>query len=384
MDAKASARAVVSANEDALIGLSHRIHAYPELKFEEERSSAWTAGLLTDAGLAVDSGICELPTAFSCRFGTGPLHLAFCAEYDALPGIGHACGHNIIAATAVGAGLALAPLVDDLGLTVTVIGTPAEEGGGGKVHLLARGAFDGVHAALMVHPAPLEDLVPRVSAVSHFSVRYTGHESHAAVAPERGVNAADAFTIAQVAIGLLRQHLRPGDQVHGVVRRGGEAANVVPAHTEGVWMARAPHTAALAELVPRVHRCFEAGALATGTRLEIELVAPDYAEMRHDTELVDLYRRNAHDLDRPEPVEAEITFSTDMGNVSLAMPSIHPCIAIETDGAVNHQPEFAAACINASADRAVLEGSLALAWTAIDAATGPVRERLVQGPAPGA
>ncbi|MGH8978769.1 MAG: M20 family metallopeptidase [Acidimicrobiia bacterium] len=378
MEPKERARAIVDEHADALIGLSHRIHAHPELKFEEERSSAWTAGLLTDAGLAVESGICELPTAFSCRFGDGPLHLALCAEYDALPGIGHACGHNIIAATAVGAGLALAPLADDLGLTVTVIGTPAEEGGGGKVYLLERGAFDDVHAAMMVHPAPLEDMLPRISAVSHFSVRYTGRESHAAVAPERGVNAADAFTVAQTAIGLLRQHLRAGDQVHGVVRRGGDAANVVPAHTEGVWMVRAPKTVALADLLPRVHRCFEAGALATGAQLEIDLVAPDYAEMDHDVELVDLYRQNAHDLGRPDAVDAEITFSTDMGNISLAMPSIHPCIAIDTAGAVNHQPEFAAACVNESADRAVREGSLALAWTAIDIATGPARDRLLR------
>jgi amidohydrolase len=378
VEPKERARSTVDERADALIGLSHRIHAHPELKFEEERSSAWTAALLTDAGLAVESGICELPTAFSCRFGDGPLHVAVCAEYDALPGIGHACGHNIIAATAVGAGLALAPLADDLGLTVTVVGTPAEEGGGGKVYLLERGAFDGVHAAMMVHPAPLEDMVPRISAVSHFSVHYTGHESHAAVAPERGINAADAFTVAQTAIGLLRQHLRAGDQVHGVVRRGGDAANVVPAHTEGVWMVRAPTTGALGELLPRVHRCFEAGALATGAQLEIELVAPDYAEMDHDIELVHLYRQNAHDLGRPDAVDAEITFSTDMGNVSLAMPSIHPCIAIDTAGAVNHQPEFAAACVNASADRAVLEGSLALAWTAIDIATGAARERLVR------
>ena len=180
------------------MSLSHRIHAHPELKWEEERSSEWTAAVLADHGLDVDAGICALPTAFSCRFGNGPLHLAICAEYDALPEIGHACGHNIIAAMAVGAGVALAPLVDDLGLTVSVIGTPAEEGGGGKVFLLERGAFDGVHAAMMVHPAPIEDMTPRVSAVSHFAVRYTGQQSHAAAAPERGINAGDAFTVAQV------------------------------------------------------------------------------------------------------------------------------------------------------------------------------------------
>jgi amidohydrolase len=376
-DAKERARQAVDANAGALIGLSHRIHAHPELKFEEVESSAWTAGVLADRGLTVEYGICDLPTAFAARVGDGPLHIAICAEYDALPGIGHACGHNIIAATAVGATLALVPLVDELGLTVSIIGTPAEEGGGGKVMLLERGAFDGVHAAMMVHPAPYEDLTPRCSAVSHFAVRYTGREAHAAAAPERGINAADAFTVAQVAIGLMRQHFRAGEQVHGVVLHGGNAANIVPAHTDGLWMARARTESDLAALLPRVNRCFEAGALATGATLELERVSPDYANVVHDEELVALYRSNAHALGRPQAVVDEITFSTDMGNISLAMPSIHPCIAIDTDGAVNHQPEFAAACINASADRAVLEGSLGLAWSAIDAATGPVRERLL-------
>jgi amidohydrolase len=375
-DAKRTARDIVGTNERTLVDLSHRVHANPELKFEEIRSSAWTAGVLADAGLTVDAAICDLPTAFSCRIGSGALHLAICAEYDALPGIGHACGHNIIAATAVGAGLALAPLVDDLDLTVSVIGTPAEEGGGGKVFLLERGAFAGVHAAMMVHPAPLEDLTPRVSAVAHFGVSYTGHASHAAAAPELGINAADAFTVAQVAIGLLRQHLRPNEQIHGIVTHGGDAANIVPAHTEGLWMVRAPTIRDLGQARPRVTRCFEAGALATGATLAIEDVSPVYSHMEHDHDIVAAYGENARALGRSPDDEHKMTFSTDMGNVSLEIPSIHPCIAIESAGAYNHQPEFAAACINPSADRAVLEGSLAMAWTAIDLATGPLRARL--------
>src|SRR5690349_14929663 len=197
MDEKGAARQTIDSNAQTLVGLSHRLHAHPELKFEEEQSSKWTAGVLADAGLTVDIGICDLPTAFSCSVGTGSLHLAICAEYDALPGIGHACGHNIIAATAVGAGLALAPLVDDLDLKISVIGTPAEEGGGGKVLLLERGAFAGVDAAMMVHPAAYEDLPPRISAVAHFGVTYQGRASHAAAAPALGINAADAFTVAQ-------------------------------------------------------------------------------------------------------------------------------------------------------------------------------------------
>jgi amidohydrolase len=376
-DAKHAARTTVDGARDTLIALSHRIHGHPELRFEEVESSAWTAGALADAGQPVEMGICDLPTAFMCRVGSGPLHLAICAEYDALPGIGHACGHNVIAAAAVGAGLALAPLADDLGITVHVIGTPAEEGGGGKVYLLERGAFDGVHAAMMVHPTPREDVYPRVSAVAHVRVEYTGREAHAALAPHLGVNAGDAFTVAQVAIGMLRQHLRPGDQIHGVVTRGGDMPNIVPARAEGVWMVRAPTLDTLEELRPRVLHCFEAGALATGATMRIENVSPDYAQMEHDRDIAELYRANAEAVGRPPSEDGVGTFSTDMGNVSLAMPSIHPCLGIDTDGAVNHQPEFARAAVNASADRAVLEGALGMAWTAIDVATGPLRARLL-------
>ena len=378
MDAKTAARTTIDRERDGLVALSHRIHAHPELKFEEERSSAWTAGALSDAGLPVATGVCELPTAFISRVGNGPLHVAICAEYDALPAIGHACGHNVIAACAVGAGLALAPLVDDLGITLSVIGTPAEEGGGGKILMLERGAFDGVHTALMVHPTPAEDLYPRVSAVAHMRVQYTGRESHAAIAPERGVNAADALTVAQVAIGLLRQHLRPFDQIHGIITHGGDATNVIPAHTEGTWMARSRTLGELEELRPRVDHCFEAGALATGAILRVSDVCPPYAHMVHDHDLAEAYRANATTIGRPASEDGATTFSTDMGNVSLAMPSIHPCISIDTDGAVNHQPEFARAAVNASADRALTEGALAMAWTVIDAATGPLRDRLLR------
>jgi amidohydrolase len=376
VEANEAARTTIAAKEKSLVALSHRIHAHPELCFEETQSSGWAAGALSDGGLAVETGVGGLDTAFVARAGSGPLHLAICAEYDALPGIGHACGHNIIAATAVGAGLALAPLADDLGLTVSVIGTPAEEGGGGKIYLLDAGVFDGVHAAMMVHPTPSDVLRPRVSAVSHFTVEYTGRESHAAIAPHLGINAADALAIAQVAIGLLRQHLQPTEQVHGFVTKGGDAANIIPAHTEGDWMVRARTLDELLELRPRIDRCFEAGALATGATLHTADVCPNYSHMDHDDALVDVFRASAESLGRTYGND-DVTFSTDMGNVSLAMPSIHPCIAIESGGAVNHQPAFAAACINESADRAVVEGALALALTAIGASSGPLRDRLL-------
>ncbi len=367
---------MVSAAETELLALSHRVHANPELKFEEERGAAWVAGVLADHGLPVELGAYELPTAFVSRVGSGPLHLSICAEYDALPAVGHACGHNIIAAAAVGAGLALAPLVDDLGITLSIFGTPAEEGGGGKVFMIERGAFDDVHASMMVHPAPIDGLRPRVSAVSHFRVRYTGKESHAAAAPEIGINAADALVVAQTAIGLLRQHLRPTDQVHGIVVHGGDAANIVPAHTEGDWMVRARTIAELQQVRPRIEQCFHAGAIATGARVEIEDDCPVYSQMEHHDGLVEIYREVTESMGRRYDL-GDMTFSTDMGNVSLAVPSIHPTIGIETGGAVNHQPEFAAACINASADRAVLEGALGMALTAVAAATGPLRNELL-------
>ncbi|HVX20205.1 MAG TPA: M20 family metallopeptidase [Acidimicrobiales bacterium] len=381
-DPKGTARAGVDGGLEDLVALSHRIHGHPETAFTEHRSAEAVAAALDAGGFEVAKGVCGLPTALSARAGSGPLVLAICAEYDALPGVGHACGHNIIAATAVGAGLALAPLADRLGLTVLVLGTPAEEGGGGKVTMLERGAFDGVHAAMMVHPWPTERLTATCLAVSHFDVHFTGREAHASAAPWEGVNALDAMTVAQVAVGLLRQQLRPGDQVHGVVRDGGKAANVVPASTTGRFMARARTLADLEVLEPRVRACFEAGAVATGASVEFEELCPVYSHMEPDPGLLAAYRANAEALGRRFSLDDEgvppPTLSTDMANVSLAVPTIHPLIAVDAGGAVNHQPAFAAACVTPSADAAVRDGSLAMAWTAIDAATQPaIRDHLL-------
>ena len=384
MDAKSAARERFELARDGLIELSHRIHAHPELGFEEERSSAWLCEVLTAAGFAVEKGICDLPTAFRARFGSGPLHIGICAEYDCLPGIGHACGHNIIAASAVGAALAAAKVADEVGLTVSVLGTPAEEVGNasGKILLLERGAFRGIHAAMMVHPAPFDMLKAKIIAASMFEVNYTGKESHASAFPELGVNAADAITIAQTALGLLRQHIRSTDRIHGIVTNGGAAPNVVPAHTSAKYIIRSETLNQLTELRPRVHRCFEAGALATGAKLAITGGDKPYAEMRHDDGMAAFYRRNSEALGRPFPDpgewETRPTGSTDMGNVSLAMPSIHPMIGINSLPAVNHQPEFTDHCITGDADKALGDGALAMAWTCIDLATNhDIRERLI-------
>jgi amidohydrolase len=384
MNAKSGARERFESARDGLIELSHRIHAHPELGFEEEQASHWLCEALADAGFSVEKGICNLPTAFLARAGSGPLNIGICAEYDCLPGIGHACGHNIIAASAVGAAVAAAKVADEVGLTITVIGTPAEEVGdaSGKILELERGAFDGIHAAMMVHPAPFDMLRAKIIAASMFQVHYTGKESHASAFPELGVNAADALTLAQTAIGLLRQHIRPGDRIHGIVTDGGSAPNVVPAHTSAKFIIRSETLHQLAELRPRVHRCFEAGALATGSRLQLVGGNKPYAEMRHHDAMADFYRRNSEALGRPFPDLGEWktrpTGSTDMGNVSLAVPSIHPMIGINSLPAVNHQPEFAAHCITADADKALEDGALAMAWTCVDLATDhEIRDRLM-------
>ncbi|MCV7346856.1 M20 family metallopeptidase [Mycolicibacterium rhodesiae] len=364
-----------------ILALSHDLHAHPEIAWEEVRSCARVAGDLADSGFAVEENFTGLSTAFLARLGTGPLHLAVCAEYDALPGMGHACGHNVIAAISTGAAVALAPYVDDLGITLSVFGTPAEEGGGGKIEILERGGFAGVHAAAMVHPGPVDVARAEPYAVSHSHIQYDGKAAHAAAYPDRGVNAADAFTIAQVAIGLLRQQLPSGVRVHGVMTNGGEAPNAIPQRTEGRWYVRAGTLAELAGLEERVNRCFEAGAHATGCELTITAESKPYAEFRTDEGLLAGYVRRAEELGRRFSSGADSLMnraSTDMGNVSQRIPAIHPYIGIDSLPAVNHQVEFAAAAISPAADRAATDGALALALTLLDAAvdTG-TRQRLM-------
>jgi amidohydrolase len=375
----ATARIAESASE--LVALSHDLHARPETAFEEHHAAEAITGLLEGAGFAVRRGVCGLDTAFVATSGTGPVRIGLCAEYDALPDVGHACGHNLIAASTLGAAFGLARVADEVGATVVVLGTPAEEGGGGKVLMLDGGAFEDLDVAMMVHPWPSDRLEATCLAVDHFDARFTGREAHASAAPWAGVNAADAMTIAQVAIGLLRQQLRQGDQVHGIVTDGGAAANIIPAHVAGRFMCRSVDAERLAALRRRVEACFEAGAIATGASLAIEGVGPPYSHMVSDPALLAAYRRHAESLgrrftadDAREPVP---TISTDMANVSLQVPTIHPLIGLEANGSVNHQPAFAAACATPSADRAVVDGAIALCLTGIDVATDPaLRARL--------
>jgi amidohydrolase len=368
---------------NVLIALSHKIHANPETAWQEFESSAAVAKTLSDYGFEVVEQVAGLPTAFRAEFGTGDLTVALCAEYDALPGLGHACGHNIIASSSVGAAIALTSVAHELNLKVVVLGTPAEEGGGGKIVMLERGAFDGIDVAALVHPGPVDVAFAEPFAVRHIAVKFSGKAAHAAAYPEQGVNAADAFTIAQVAIGLLRQQLPSSVRVHGVMTRGGEAPNAIPEVTEGRWYVRATSTKLMEETFERIAKCFEAGALATGCSLEIHDESQPYSEFTNHPNLNEIYKSNAESIGRVfddnDPRIKMNRASTDLGNISKVIASIHPYIGVNSGAAVNHQKEFAAACITADADQAVLDAAKAMAMTLVEIAANSQLRQYVKG-----
>ncbi|WP_051793186.1 amidohydrolase [Amycolatopsis jejuensis] len=367
------------------VRLSHALHARPEIGYEEADASRWLAEALAAEGYSVEAGICGLPTAFRAQLGSGSLNVALVAEYDALPGIGHACGHNMIAAAAYAAARALGPVADELDLTITVLGTPAEEvlSRGGKILMLERGGFDGVHAALMIHPTPFEAVSPAMIAASTMDVAVTGQAAHASAAPQRGRNAADGLAIGQIAIGLLRQHIDPGIRISGITTAAGEVPNIIPASARAEYVLRAPTLAALSDVRTRVTDCFRGGALAAGCQVELRGGERPYAEFRADPELAELYRANAVTAGRefdPEEQVAGFLASTDAGNVSQAIPMLHPFVGLGTWPVVNHQPDFTRACATPAADDAMLAGASLLAATIVDLADRPsVRSRLLAG-----
>ncbi|MWV60131.1 amidohydrolase [Rathayibacter sp. VKM Ac-2754] len=373
-DRKRRVAAHVDAGLDVLLRISHRLHAEPETAWREHASAALLAEALEERGFRVERGAAGLETAFTADHGPrdGRPVVGIVAEYDALPGLGHACGHNVIAAAAIGAAAALA----DAGVAVRLLGTPAEEGGGGKIAMLEAGCFDSLALAMMIHPGPADAVYARPRAVAHFDVRYRGATAHAGAYPHLGRNAADAFTIAQVAIGLLRQQLPTSIRVHGIVTAAGTAPNAVPDLAEGSWYVRADDLAELDDVFPRVRACFEAGALAAGVEWELTETSPRYAEFRNDDRLAELFAANAAavgrdmDLDEAGP-RGMATASTDMGNVSQRIRALHPYLGIASLPSVNHQPAFAAAAATPAADRAVRDGAVLLAQTAIDALENP-------------
>lgn len=361
-----------------ILGLSHAIHADPELSGQEFRAAKRVSRLLRSAGFSFDSTQPLLPASFAGKFGTGDLVVALCVEYDALPTIGHACGHNVNAACAVGAALALAAVADDLGITVKVLGTPAEETSGGKVDLIGEGFFEDVSLAMMAHAAANDVIGGSSLAMGMWDVLFEGRPAHAAAAPWEGVNALDALLVAQTAIALARQQLPSGSIVSLIVTEGGSAVNVIPERARASVEMRSPSLKNLRIIEERVRRCLEAGALASGSTLKVTATGNAYAELRQDRYLSEAYREAMSARGREVAFNEEPVASTDMGNVSQIVPSIHPMLGYDVGGAAHHTAEFAAHGSSASADRAVLDGAFGLAMAASTAAADPrQRERLL-------
>jgi amidohydrolase len=369
-DLKARMSARIDALADTLLDISHDIHAHPELNYEEHHAHALLTATLERQGLDVTRSAYGIDTAFDVAVGTeGPV-VAICCEYDALPGIGHACGHNVIAAAGLGAGLAAAAFAEEAGGRVRILGTPAEEGGAGKVHLIERGAFTDVDAALMVHPADADLLAMDTLAAITVEVEFHGEGAHAAAFPHLGRNALDAAVLAYTNVAALRQHIEATDRVHGVFTRGGEKPNIVPSHTSMDWMVRSARASSLVPLHRRVVACFEAGATATGCSCAHRVTNRPYADMVDNPVLASFFAANAATVGRhltdPRTGPTRVVGSTDMGNVSYVTPSIHPMLQVAPTGTSIHTAEFTRHAGSSAGDRAVIDGAKALAMTVAD------------------
>jgi amidohydrolase len=353
-----------------LIHASHEIHAHPELNFAEHFAHDLLTGVLRDHGLETTPHLHGIDTAFESRAGgTGPTVAVLC-EYDALPGIGHACGHNIIATAGLGAGIAAAAVAGELGGRLRLMGTPAEEGGGGKIALARSGAFEGIDAAMMVHPADADLVSMDTIALQELQVHYVGKAAHAAAAPWEGRNALDAAVLGYMNVAALRQHIRPTERVHGVFTHGGTKANIVPADAAMDWIVRSTTIDSLQPLKQRVLTCLESAATACGCSMQHRWGEHTYADMVDNGPMVAAYVANAERLGR-QPVDPRVAGhhvvgSTDMGNISYLVPSIHPMIRVAPAGTPIHTVEFAEWAASADGDRAVLDGAKAMAMTVVD------------------
>ena len=367
---KQRACAEVDRLADRLIDASHEIHAHPELNFEEVFAHDLLTGILDDHGLAPTRHAYGVGTAFEARAGsTGP-DIAVLCEYDALPGIGHACGHNVIATAGLGAGMAAAILADEAGGRVRIMGTPAEEGGGGKIEMARNGGFVGLDAAMMIHPADADLIKMDTIAVQELYVDYHGKAAHAAAAPQEGRNALDAAVLGYMNVAALRQHILPSERIHGIFVRAGDKANIVPAETAMTWMVRSPDIASLQPLKARVLTCLEASASATGCTCTTRWQGVTYADMIDNAPMVHAYVANAARVGRtvqdPRAIGKAVVGSTDMGNISYLVPSIHPMIQVAEAGVPIHTLDFASWARSESGDHAVLDGAKIMAMTVID------------------
>lgn len=370
---KASVINEIEARRNQLSELSLKIHSNPELGFQEFKAADWLTRYLKENGFSIERGICQLPTAFEASYGKGRPLIAILAEYDALPELGHACGHNIIATCAVGAGVASKLAIDQSGGSILIIGTPAEELYGGKVIMADRGVFNNLDIAMMVHPGTSDTATTEALACQGLDVEFFGKAAHAAAEPEQGINALEAMLQSFAAINSLRQHIRSTARIHGIITDGGEAANIVPAHSAGNFIVRAMDDVYLDELKEKVLNCFIGAATASGARLQYKWAETRYAPMRNNLALAQLFAQNMQSLGRSVALSdtGHAFSSTDMGNVSQLVPSIHPHVAIAEKETLTHSPEFALAAASDRGIKGMLDAAKALAMTVVDLVANP-------------
>jgi amidohydrolase len=367
--------ATVESFREELVHISDTIHANPELGFEEVEAAALLAGILEKHGFGVERGVANMETAFVARLTgreAGPT-LALLAEYDALPGLGHACGHNIIGTAAVGAGLAMQAVLPELAGTVVVMGTPAEEGGGGKAIMVDAGLFADVDVVMMIHPGG-RNLLGRLALTAYsVQIEFFGKPAHAAAKPEDGINALEAMLLTFNGINALRQHLRDDARIHGIITHGGDAANIVPEYTAADLIVRAADTPYATEVLDKVRACAQGAALATGARLDFKLSGPRYDARMPNPTLVALFRENMLALGQEVELATgnERMGSSDIGNVSQVVPTIHPYIAIAPEDIGGHTAEFREAAASPAGHEGLITAAKALAMTAVDLLAEP-------------
>jgi len=363
----------LDAQRSRLYELSLKIHSNPETGFHEVKAAAWLTQYLEENDFKVERGICGLPTAFRASYGQGKPAIAILAEYDALPDLGHACGHNLIAGIAVGAGIASRPAINQFGGSIHVLGTPAEELYGGKIIMAAKGAFENLDVAIIVHPGTHNTATTEALACQDLEIEFFGKAAHAAGDPEAGINALEAMIQSFNAINSLRQHIKSSARIHGIITDGGQAPNVVPDHSSGLFLVRASEDDYLNILKERVLNCFIGAATATGARLGYKWGEVRYAPMLNNMTLAQLFRQNMQSLGRETQLaDSTKSFgSTDMGNVSQLVPSIHPFVAIAPKEVTTHSPQFASAAASEAGMQGLLDAAKTLAMTVVDLLASP-------------
>ncbi|MCD5416506.1 M20 family metallopeptidase [Candidatus Bipolaricaulota bacterium] len=365
-----------------LRAVSREIHENPELKFEEVRASRLLATELEADGFNVELGAAGLETAIYAvhpAISTGPT-VAIIGEYDALPEIGHACGHNLIAGAALGASLSLVEIKADLPGKLIFFGTPAEEGGGGKVMMVDAGLFNGIDAAMMFHPSTHTVVDWGSLAITEVAISFTGKPSHSSGSPEKGINALDAVIQTFNGINALRQHIKDGARIHGIITNGGAKPNIVPEHAAALFYVRAAENNYRDKLLEKLRRCAEGAALATGATLSYKTVGHSYQAMKPNQAIGDAFVRNLEILGEPlNPPTDNSMGSTDMGDVSQAVPAIHPYIKICAAEIAAHSREFAAAAASERGEQVMLIAAKAMAMTTIDLLTDPALLRKAKG-----